>query len=264
MTIVDDFREPQSILFAGDWHGNGPWAQKVIHHARKQGADTIVQLGDFGLWVQNEYTDKYLRHLQRNLTECNITLYWVDGNHEDHSRIVEQLAMTGDQPWSFKRCPNIVHLPRGHRWRWWGREWLAMGGAHSVDRLARTRGRSWWDEEHISDEQFWRAINGGRADIMLCHDCPAGVAIPGIGEDPELDALNSPFPLSELRLANQHRQKLRQICDVVQPDILLHGHYHVRYRNLLAYPHAEPTLVEGLAHDGSHSLTDNTMLLERQ
>lgn len=257
MTILNELREPQKILFAGDWHGNGAWAQKVIQHARKHDADTIVQLGDFGWWVDCDATRRYLKHVRRNLVECGITLYWVDGNHEDHSRRAEWAA-PGVDP-----LDPIVYLPRGFRWQWWGREWLAMGGAHSVDRLARTPGRSWWDEEHISDEQLWTAINGGRADVMLCHDCPSGVDIPGIGEDPELDALHSPFPLSELRLANAHRQKLRQICDVVQPDILLHGHYHVRYRNLLTYPHAEPTLVEGLSHDGSYSLTDNTMLLER-
>ena len=37
---------------------------------------------------------------------------------------------------------RIWHLPRGHRWRWHGRDWLALGGAVSLDRgRADRRGR---------------------------------------------------------------------------------------------------------------------------
>ena len=38
---------------------------------------------------------------------------------------------------------RIWHLPRGHRWRWHGRDWLALGGAVSLDRAVRTAGVNW-------------------------------------------------------------------------------------------------------------------------
>jgi hypothetical protein len=47
---------------------------------------------------------------------------------------------------------RIWHLPRGHRWRWHGRDWLALGGAVSLDRGVRTAGVNWWPEEEIT----WR------------------------------------------------------------------------------------------------------------
>lgn len=260
---MDFTQEPTKIMLAGDWHGNGQWAQKCIHHARKQDADTIVHVGDFGWWVEGLDTHKYLRHVQRALLECGITLYWVDGNHEDHDKIEEWLDATGGAPWSDKRYPNIVHLPRGFRWQWWDQTWLAMGGAHSVDRLHRTPGKSWWDAEHITEAQIDRAVMGGEADIMICHDCPHGVDIPGIHADEKLDAAKSSWPVSEIAAANVHRKKLARVVKYVRPQFLFHGHYHVHYANLLRHDDGFVTKVVGLADDGGYNLGENTMFLHR-
>lgn len=257
--------DPAKIMMAGDWHGNGAWAQKCIHHARKQHCDVIVHAGDFGWWRDDILdTHNYLRHVQRQLVACGITLYWVDGNHEDHDKIQEWLDATDGQPWSDKRYPNIVHLPRGFRWQWWGQTWLAMGGAHSVDRLQRTPGKSWWDGEHITEAQIDRAIMGGPADVMVCHDCPDGVQIPGIHADEKLNAEQSFWPLSEIIASNVNRMKLRRVCDIARPKVLWHGHYHVRYDNLLRYGDGEATLILGLADDGSYDLERNTLLLHKR
>lgn len=247
-------------MLAGDWHGNGQWAQGAIHHARKMGADVIVHAGDFGFWTSCLDTEKYLRFVQRNLVECGITLYWVDGNHEDHERIQEWLDAVENQPWCDKRYPNIIHLPRGFRWQWWGKDWLAMGGAHSVDRHLRTEGESWWPGEHITEEQVENAIAGGKADIMITHDCPDGSEIPGIHADEKIDAEKGFWPLDQIKAANAHRKKLARVVNAVQPALLLHGHYHVRYNR---YRAASSTMVIGLAEDGS-SLDANTLFLHRR
>lgn len=43
-------RTPTRIALAGDWHGNTRWALHALEAAARQGCDTVVHLGDFGLW----------------------------------------------------------------------------------------------------------------------------------------------------------------------------------------------------------------------
>lgn len=258
--MIDD---PAKIMLAGDWHGNPRWGAACIRHAAEQGVDTIVHCGDFGWWVECIDTHKFLRHLQQALAETGITLYWVDGNHEDHDKINEWLEATDNQPWSDRRYPNIVHLPRGFRWEWWGQTWLALGGAHSVDRLNRTPGKSWWDAEHITEEQAARAIAGGKVDVMVTHDCPWGVDIPGICKN-GVDLNPSAWPASEIASSNLHRKVLRRVCDAVRPSFLFHGHYHIHYAGLLRYDDDEVTQIVGLADDGCYDLPRNTLLLHKR
>ena len=71
--------------------------------------------------------------------------------------------------------PGIFHLPRGHRWAWHGRRWLACGGGVSLDKACRREGSDWWPQEEITDEQERALVGGGVADVMVCHDCPAVV-----------------------------------------------------------------------------------------
>lgn len=256
------FPEPAKIMLAGDWHGNCTWARSCVEHAHRQGVDAIVHLGDFGWWVPGVPTEKYLSDLQKLLGDFGITLYWVDGNHEYHPGIDEWVKATDGQPWSHKKYPSIIHLPRGFRWEWWGQTWLALGGAHSVDRLMRSEGRSWWDREHISLTEVERAIAGGKVSVMVTHDCPYGVDIPGIPSEPELDTRGD-WPKSELLAASNHRKLLRQVCDEVRPDFLFHGHYHWHYTGPLRYGDGAMTQVTGLAEDGT-ALQSNTMLLHKR
>ncbi len=255
------FPEPKKIMLAGDWHGNWPWSRYCVEHAHRQGADIIVHLGDFGFWVPCLETIKFLGDLQKELASYGITLYWVDGNHEYHPGIDEWVDATDGLPWADRRFPNIIHLPRGFRWTWWGQTWLALGGAHSVDRLMRTEGRSWWDREHISVIEAARAKAGGKVDVMVTHDCPDGVDIPGIASDPAAD--QSGWPKSEIIASANHRKLLRQVCDEVKPDFLFHGHYHRHYAGILRYEDGATTKVVGLAEDGT-ALQSNTMFLHKK
>jgi hypothetical protein len=208
---------------AGDWHGNLGWALHVLPVARAAGARTLVQLGDFGYWRRDPSTSKYLRRLERQLAELDMSLLWVDGNHEDHVLLRTQpLAADGARPVS----EHVTHLPRGYRWTWPGpdgtpRVWLALGGAVSVDRDHRTRGKSWWPEEAITTEDVDSAIVGGPVDVMVTHDAPHGVLIP-------YDK-NIGWPDDAVADSDRHRATLRRVTDAVRPRQLWHGHYHVQY-----------------------------------
>lgn len=227
--------EPRRIAFAADWHANTSWAVSAVHHAKDQDADVILHLGDFGY----RFTAAFRRELTNALNHTGLHLLFVDGNHDDHSWLLRRpVGANGLR----QVTDTIWHLPRGFRWTWAGVRFLALGGAHSVDRPWRTPGASWWPEETITPQQASRTIERGPADLLVAHDCPAGVNIPGLSPDQ--------FPPEEIRAADQHRQLLRTVVDAVQPKAIWHGHYHQRYDARPDFGYG-PVHVRGLDCDGT-------------
>ncbi len=133
-TDTDMAPDPAVLMLAGDWHGNMPWAESVIRHAAERDVDTILQLGDFGYWTDDPATDEYLSTVNDRLDSSGIRLYWIDGNHEDHTRV--------DDWTDAYRHPQVRYLPRGFRWRWWDMTWMSVGGAMSVDKHYRLEGEA--------------------------------------------------------------------------------------------------------------------------
>lgn len=210
----------ETIILLGDIHGALYQAQNAIDMAMEHGADTIVQLGDFGIWP-GDGGSAFRKRLDNRLGKAGIKLYFVDGNHEDFS----QLEKFRRNPDGTARCgKNISHLPRGFRWEWYGIKFLAMGGAHSVDRQGRTPGLSWWHQETITWSQVKRAVevDDPRADVMFCHDSPTN-APNSVVDNGDGDAY---WPREELQAAAAHRMVLQEVVDHVKPSFLFHGHYH--------------------------------------
>lgn len=238
-------------MVAGDWHGSADCAADVIDSAGRRGIKVVLQLGDFGFWTPGRATDRYLDAVDTVCDLQGVTLLWVDGNHEDH-RTLNALPLNdiGVRPIR----SNIYHLPRGYRWTWQGRRWMALGGAHSVDKHLRAPGRSWWPEEHLSDADLARAIGGGPVDIIAAHDCPDRVDIPGL-------APPGTFPAAQIADAEVHRYLVGMVVDATTPDVLLHGHYHQRYNAVRDLPNGAQTAITGLGDDGC-SWSDNTLVLD--
>lgn len=228
--------EPDRIALNGDWHGNSRYAVACIDHAAEQGVQTIVHVGDFAY----DFRAQFIESLTSALEYFQIPLLFVDGNHEDYGTLYRYpirkngLRQISDWLW---------HVPRGFRWQWAGLTWLGCGGAHSVDRQRREPGVSWWPEEAITAEDVARCVEGGPADVLISHDCPRGVAIPGL-EGP------SPFPAEEIALAEAHRGVLRQVVSGTQPRLIVHGHYHRRYQAEADLGYG-PVTVQGLGMDGT-------------
>lgn len=240
--------DPALLMLAGDWHGNLPWVELVIRHAAAHDVDTILQLGDFGYWVDDAQTDEYLATIDGMLGSAGIRLFWLDGNHEDHTRVAEWLDTD--------RYPHLTYLPRGHRWTWWDRTWMSVGGAMSVDKNYRLEGESWWPGEELTEADIAYASRDGDVDVIVSHDCPRGVDIPGVGPDTKGGARGN-WPADILAEAQQHRDKLATICAATRPAWLFHGHYHIPYTGSL-----DETVVVGLGHDRS-LLDENVRLITR-
>lgn len=236
---------PDRVMLAGDWHANTAWATSLVLSAGHRGIPVLLQLGDFGFWVPGRGRDDYLDAIEASCVRNGVTVIWVDGNHEFHPGLNELAidSATGLRPIR----PHIFHLPRGLRWRWHGKTWMALGGAHSVDRQSRIEGRSWWPQERLTDADVARAIRGGPVDVIVSHDAPDGYEIPD---------LPGGFPPAELYLADLHRQRVGEVVDATTPSVLYHGHYHVRYN-----AQRGATRIIGLADDGGR-FADGAMVLD--
>lgn len=237
---------PEKVMLAGDWHGSTHWALSALEQALARGADTVIQVGDFGWWVEGDFTREYLGSLQRFVHDTGLDFYWLDGNHEDHSR-----------EFTDERYPDLTYLPRGYRWSWWDKTWMSVGGAVSVDKAWRKEGVSWWPNEILTEEEVYYASRPPGVDIVLAHDCPKGVDIPGIGPNTKQRPGEMRWPVDALARAEAHREKMRHIWKATRPTLWVHGHYHRRYEAWL-----RETRFIGLDCDGSQGWA-NIMFLTK-
>jgi hypothetical protein len=236
---------PGRILVAGDWHGNHLWAVNVIRRIPQllsgEERRIILHLGDFGIWPGTDGR-RYLGTVSSVLAEQDAELWFVDGNHEDFTQL-ESLGSGMLPDGRVPVVPRIYHLPRGHRWDWHGRRWLACGGGVSLDRACRRAGSDWWPQEEISDEQERALTGAGVADVMVCHDCPA--AVPHSFPRPPAE-----WSQADLRRNDAHRARLQRITAAIRPRYLMHGHLHRSYQRDCDFGFG-PVQITGLAADGA-------------
>lgn len=224
-------------MFLGDSHGNTKFLLDAIHYAHAYDATHIVQLGDFGIWDHVPAGVKFLDDVDDELEDAGISLIFCDGNHENFDSLLS--LPVSEDGFRYVR-KNIAHAPRGHIWQLSGVTFMAMGGAHSIDGpngiWTQYRGPvsaagvmeddfdmgSWWPQETITLPEAYDARHAallhrkevGEIDVLIAHDCPAGVAIPGIGGYPAGD---------------RNRALLAEVCTAADPKYIFCGHYHRRH-----------------------------------
>ncbi|WP_157978663.1 MULTISPECIES: metallophosphoesterase family protein [Nocardia] len=221
MTAFEDLH-PLVVALVGDVHANAQRMRAAIRYAKTHGAQAVIQLGDFAYDMRENFdgSPNFLDEVAEAAADYDMPVAWIDGNHDNHVALQALVAEHGHVPIPIR--PNVYYLPRGYRWTWTGVSFLALGGAHSVDRPWRTPHVEWWPGETIGAGDALRACEGGRADVMLCHDVPAGVRIPSIEGNPY------GFQARELEAAERNRRVLREVVSVVRPKRLFAGHYHCR------------------------------------
>lgn len=215
----------QVVGVMGDTHGDTQWTTAAIRRLSEQGVNRILHLGDFGVWPGLS-GEKYLRRVESALAETDSLLIVTLGNHENYDRLDRGLIPATLDP-AFQQLPGYDHIlfaARGQHWNWDGVEFCSLGGANSIDRYSRTPHMSWWPQESITMGDVYRTMEAGSADIMLTHDCPEGVPILAELTHHSEDA---GWSMEALSYAQESRLMLRQAVDVVKPELLLHGHYHV-------------------------------------
>jgi hypothetical protein len=207
----------EQVAVCGDWHGNIPWLRMLAPALATLAPDvkTVLQLGDW--WMDITESD-------RIFTDAGIERVYVTlGNHEPWDQITPLLNTHPDQA---VRVSEVTWLlPRPGRLNIGGREILSLGGAASVDRLARTEGVDWWPDEAITQHQADMAIDGGYADIMLTHESPQRTPVRAVREI--LASNPHGFPERPLIESARSRWYITRVADPLQPKLLMHGHMHV-------------------------------------
>jgi calcineurin-like phosphoesterase family protein len=207
-------------------------------------------VGDFGLWPPDENADRWLLRLDMIVEDAGLdAIHFVDGNHDWHDRLGIYRDLAERDSDGFLICSparRVRYADRGHRWTMDGLRWGAVGGAFSIDHAGRTRFVSWWPDEQPTEADFERLGRSGELDILLCHEAPTGV----------FEDEGYPLPPRDQEAADSTRRLIRQAVSRLAPQLLVHGHWHIRrttelHTRILFDEHFEPrrfsTRVESLA-----------------
>lgn len=240
------FDKETTVMVVGDTHGYAYNAVRYVGRCADLGLNTIIQVGDFGLWDHIQSGVWFLDDLNDSCVRNDVVVYFLDGNHENHKRLAAYQKFAPKHETidgAVHIRSNIVYLPRGTVWSLHDKTLMAVGGAVSIDRHFRTINETWWLEEEFTDEQL-EAITS-QADYLFTHDCPSNFPFPG---------RLIPDPDSVI-----HRQRMDRLGKIVQPKKWFHGHYHAA---MFGYPFRHLTGVAdvfGLAADGA---PDSYLLLD--
>lgn len=191
------------ILVVGDVHADFDALQAVISHTNAQ---LILQVGDFGYWPEHS-----LHRLPsagfRTMRGELVTVHFCDGNHEDHPAL-RRLVKTGQT----EIAPGIHYQSRGSVIQLLdGRRVLFAGGADSVDKKLRVKGKSWFPGELLKKAEV-RKFPDTSVDIIISHAAPACVPLPAM--------------LADGKYADPAREGLELLRLKYQPKLWFFGHYH--------------------------------------
>lgn len=158
----------------GDVHGNTVFMRSAIERASSRGINTMLQVGDFGYWPHTKSGVNFLNDVERFGAEHNVTVWWIDGNHENHEWLGLKDRLEDETVAISEHCR---YLPRGHRWEWEGVRFGALGGAFSIDWRVCVPMVSWWPQEvvHLRDVD---RLGSDPLDVLVTHDHPAGFDLP--------------------------------------------------------------------------------------
>jgi predicted phosphodiesterase len=246
--------DPKKILMVGDTHGNSGHVEWAAARAEASAADAMFVLGDFGYWEHGD-DGFFLDKCSAISSDYGIPIYWLDGNHENHTwlreRYINNESVPRDEYGFVQIRKGLFHAPRAHTWEWSGYSFMALGGAYSIDvegrligeqrkarqaraeingrkqqgapipdivrRVAEGEHTLWWPEEEISDEEIEEALKVDRVDILLTHDKP-------LFSEPDWNRKNDPTSMD-------NQEKVQKALEHLKPRILMHGHLHYSYQD---------------------------------
>lgn len=146
------------------------------HQLRPQ--DVVIILSDSGL---NYYGDKRDDNLKRQLRELEVTFFCLHGNKENRPQNIPTYGIQtfcGGVVYYEPRFPNLFFAKDGEVYRFGKKDYMVIGGAHSVDKLrCLAEGLPCWEDEMPDDTtkalvETRLAARGNRIDGFLTHTCP--------------------------------------------------------------------------------------------
>lgn len=217
------------VLISGDTHGRLDSVYRKIDHARANGIQRIVILGDFGLWWGHDGV-VFLDDINEYAIENHIQIFALPGNHEchelwDHLVTGAYEAQATSHGWAYVRS-NVLLSPKTLFFKWGGRQFAIAGGAVSIDKeyrleYERQKGKKVWSpNEQLTDAQVDSFIHeynrlDSSVDVLLTHDCS--------DRTPFRNRLKPDWDSAI------HRERIDRVLGALQPELHFHGHMHEAY-----------------------------------
>lgn len=212
------------VLILGDSHCDLEHIDFAYDKAERFDCDAIFVVGDFGYWSNFKEGQNFLLFCALRAARTEIPLYFLDGNHEYHPDLLAMVEDEGREGF-IELEQHFYYSPRGNTWEWDGVKFMSVGGAHSIDRMARTDGIDWFEAELITEEDVEYASTQGQVDVLLSHDAPLAVDMSA-----QMVSHGRNMIKGDLKtIAN--RERLQRIVNSCTPKIVIHGHWHLQYQD---------------------------------
>lgn len=202
------------IGFIGDTHGRWDDLYRAMGRLLEEGAEMLIQVGDFGWWPSDQKIDAG----NIDALELDHPVYWIDGNHEHFEFLKDSVEWDRKEPQEVR--PNCLYIPRGTVLELGGMRFGFMGGGCSIDRYMRTEGVSYFRDEIPSYTEYCQMMEVGEVDVMVTHDAPhVPDHLIGYKNDTQSEG---------------NRRSLRMLKDALDPRYWVSGHYHKHFHREVA------------------------------
>ena len=193
------------IYITGDTHADFSKfsIDKFLVQSQMTKGDYVIICGDFGGVWSFEEESSYEKEILDELNNKNFTTLFVDGNHENYTRLYNYPIQEWHGGKVHKIRNSVIHLMRGEVFNIDNKKFFAFGGAKSHDIQAgilnldeeekiymyskigarfRIRDYSWWDLELPTVDEMENGIKnlenvGYKVDYIISHCCPTNVQI---------------------------------------------------------------------------------------
>ncbi len=214
-----------NICAAGDIHGRIDKfydCVKKFESELKINFDVILQVGDFGIWIDADYHDGITKfhsgmgdfpRWYREKKSVPVITYFVNGNNEDFN-FLSSVKLSGD----LEIIKNLFYIPNGNVAKINiddGQLIVAgIGGKYDPEHFNYKEADRYYTKSEIDDLLRYAEENKGREDknidIFISHDAPEGVLI-------EDNDKNRYYPKTA---------GLRDLILEIKPKMVFFGHHH--------------------------------------
>jgi len=158
-----------SVYATGDAHGERGRIAELDRLL--EAGDFVIFCGDFGYLYRDDIEE---REFLDSLETRPYAILFIDGNHENFPAICSYPEETWNGGKIHRIRKNVIHLCRGQVFEIDGLKIFTFGGGYSIDRTMRCEGKSWWQEEMPSFEEYIEGKrnlqkNGWEVDCIITH-----------------------------------------------------------------------------------------------
>lgn len=136
------------FYITGDTHGDFRRIEQFCLENDTTVEDVMIILGDAGI---NYHLDSRDNELKEELSQLDITLFCIHGNHEARpweAGDYDEKEWNGGIVYVEEQYPNLLFAKDGEIYYFNGRSVIVIGGAYSVDKYYRlNNGLMWFDTE---------------------------------------------------------------------------------------------------------------------